>query len=488
MSTDIIARGMAAAQARSSGSAALVSALRNNAFVPQPAYRNVSADVATITVGAANIASTINAAPYGSANVSLTNTAKLTWLAGTSDTDANLTYFARGAWYGTGRTFAYNAFEFTHTGTQFELTLLASTLVAGVNCRVLVGGKIAGTAAVTPDGNWHYVKIAFPTSATRRIRIELCGGRPKGLNVAAIAEVVSSGRNYPLVTLIGDSFPEGTGANQHYDAEGIATLRALGFNPANASVGGTGLLNPGSGGRVNWQDSNRLADLALNGWTDAITGTAPVPAMGVVMMSINDSVASSLWGGAASLQEAVNKALWTLIDHWNTQRPGKPLVVFGPTWPGGDPVLDIYRLRDAGQEACFGASGSNVWFLDRLGPGTLSRTGANTFISSTGTTTNASASITAIASTAGWSVGAGIEGVGIPAGARIVTIASSTAITIDSPATATGTAVALLIRNTQASLYGLNAADPTHPGPAGHNLDTLLMARDLRRLILTEFA
>ena len=149
--SDIIARGMAAAQARSSGSAALVSALRNNAFVPQPAYRTVSADVATITVGAANIASTINAAPNGSANVSLTNTAKLTWLAGTSDTDANLTYFARGAWYGTGRTFAYNAFEFTHTGTQFELTLLASTLVAGVNCRVLVGGKIAGTAAVTPD-------------------------------------------------------------------------------------------------------------------------------------------------------------------------------------------------------------------------------------------------------------------------------------------------------------------------------------------------
>ena len=488
MSTDIIARGMAAAQARSPGSAALVSALRNNAFVPQPAYRNVPADVATITVGAGNTASTLNAATFGSANVSLNNTAKVAWLAGTTDTDANGTFFARGAWYGVGRTFAYNAFEFAHTGTQFEVTMLSATLLAGVNFRVLVGGKIAGTAAVTTDGLWHFVKVAFPSSATRRIRIELCGGRPKGLNVTAVIEVSGTGRSYPLVTLIGDSFPEGTGANQQYDAEGIATLRALGLNPANASVGGTGLLNPGSGGRVNWQDANRLADLALNGWTDALTGVAPVPAMGVIMMSINDSVASSLWGGAASLQEAVNKALWTLIDHWNTQRPGKPLVVFGPTWPGGDPVLDIYRLRDAGQEACLGATGSNVWFLDRLGPGTLSRTGANTFITSAGTTTNASTSITAIASTAGWAVGAGIEGVGIPAGARIVTIVSSTAITIDSPATASGTAVALLVRNTQASLYGLNAADPTHPGPAGHNLDSLLMARDLRRLILTEFA
>ena len=488
MSTDVIARGMAAAQARSPGTAALISALRNNAFLPQPAYRNVANDVATITVGAANAVSTVNASGYGQANVPLTNSAKITWLAGTADTDANTTYFARGAWYGTNRTFAYNAFEFQHTGTQFEVTVLASTIYAGVNFRVLVGGKIAGSTSVTTDANWHYIKIAFPISATRRIRIELCGGRPKGLNVAATSEVAGTGRNYPLVTLIGDSFPEGTGANQQYDGEGIATLRACGFNPANASVGGTGLLNPGSGGRVNWQDSNRLADLALNGWTDAITGTAPIPAMGVVMMSINDAVGQSLWGGAASLQEAVNKALWTLIDHWNTQRPGKPLVVFGPTYPNGDPALDLYRIRDAGQEACFGAAGSNVWFLDRLGPTTLSRSGANSFIATTGTTTSGSSSITAIASTAGWAIGAGIEGAGIPAGARVTTVVSATAITIDSPATATGTAVALTIRNTQAALYGFGTADPTHPGQAGHNLDSLLMARDLRSLILSSFA
>lgn len=488
MSTDLIARGMAAAQARTPATTALVSALRNNAFYPQPAYRNIANDVATITVGAANTASTINAASYGSANVPLTNTAKTTWLAGSADTDSNATFFARGAWYGTNRTFAYNAFEFQHTGTQFELTMLASTLYAGVNFRVLVGNKIAGTAAIATDANWHFVKVVFPVSATRRIRIELCGGRPKGLNVASVGEVTATGRSYPLVTLIGDSFPEGTGASQQYDGQGIALLRTLGFNPANASVGGTGLLNPGSGGRVNWQDANRLADLALNGWTDQITGTAPSPAMGVVMMSINDVVAASLWGGAASLQEAVNKALWTLIDHWNTQRPGKPLVVFGPTWPGGDPVLDLFRLRDAAQEACNGAAGSNVWFLDRFGPGTLSRSGANTFISTTGTTTNASASITAIASTAGWSVGAGIEGAGIPAGARVATIVSATAITIDIPATATGTLVALVVRNTQASIYGFSPADPTHPGQAGHNLDAQLMARDLRNLILTSFA
>ena len=98
------------------------------------------------------------------------------------------------------------------------------------------------------------------------------------------------------------------------------------------------------------------------------------------------------------------------------------------------------------------------------------------------------ASITAIASTAGWSVGAGIEGAGIPAGARVATIVSTTAITIDIPATATGTLIALVVRNTQASIYGFSPADPTHPGQAGHNLDAQLMARDLRNLILTSFA
>ena len=488
MSTDVIARGMAAAQARSSGTAALISAIRSNAFMPQPSYRNSVNDLATITVGAANVASTINAASFGSANVSLSNTAKLAWLAGAADIDTNLAYLARGAWYGVGRVSTYSSFEFQHTGTQFETTILASTFVAGVNFRVLVGGKIAGTASIPTDANWHYIKVVFPVSATRRIRIEMCGGKSKGLNVASTSEVTSTGRSYPLVTLIGDSFPEGTGANQQYDGEGIAALRALGFNPANASVGGTGLLNPGTGGRVNWQDSNRLADLALNGWTDAISGAASNPAMGVIMMTTNDVVASSQWGGGASLQEAVNKALWTLIDHWNTQRPGKPLVVFGPSWPAGDPVLDAYRLRDAGQEACWGAAGSNVWFLDRLGPATFSRFGTNTFISTTGTTTSGSTSITAIPSTSGWGVGAGIEGTGIPAGARVATVVSATAITIDTPATATGTATALVVRNTQASLYGYGPSDGTHPGQPGHNLDALLLARDLRRLILNEFA
>lgn len=428
MSTDIIARGMAAAQARSAGTQALVSAVRANAFFPQPSYRTAANDVATVTVPAAGAVSAINGAAASSANVSITATNKFSWLCGTADKDVNLTYYARGAWYGAGRSYAYAAYEFVHTGTTFEVTMLCSTLQAGTNFRVLVGDRIAGTAAVTADGNWRQVKVTFPASATRRVRIEVAGGRHKGLNVSNANEVSGSNRNYPLVTLLGDSFPEGTGSTQHWDGEGISMLRMLGMNPANASVGGTGLLNPGLGGRVNWQDTNRLADLALNGWTDQITNAAPVPAMGVVMMSVNDvGLASTFWPGSSSLQEGVNKALWALIDHWTAQRPGKPLAVFGPTATTSiSPSLDLFRIRDAGQEACAGAAGANVWFVDRLAPGPVLRSG----IYSTATD--------------------------------------------------------------QASLYTLGTSvaptDPTHPNPAGHNLDALWMAQQLRRLILTELA
>ncbi|MBX9643883.1 MAG: SGNH/GDSL hydrolase family protein [Novosphingobium sp.] len=425
MSTDFIARGMSAAQARSPGTQALVRAVRANGLFPQPIHRTPAGDVATITVPAAGAVSTINGAAASSANVSVTNSSRITWLCGAADKDVNQTYFARGAWYGSNRSYAYTAYEFVHTGTQFEVTMLCATLQTGTNFRVLVNGRVAGTAAVPGEGSWRQVKVTFPGSATRRIRIEVCGGRHMGLNVANANEVSGSGRSYPLATLIGDSFTEGTGAVQ-WDGEGIATLRALGLNPANASVGGTGLLNPGSGGRVNWQNPNRLADLALNGWTDQITGTPPAPALGVIMMSINDvGLASTFWPGSSSLQEGVNKALWVLIDHWAAQCPGRPLVVFGPTaTTSNSPALDLFRLRDAGQEACWGAAPANVWFIDRLAPGPVLRSG----------------------------------------------IFSNTA--------------------DQASLYTLGTSvtptDPTHPNQAGHTLDALWMAQQLRRLILTE--
>lgn len=486
MSIDIIARGLAAAQARSANTSALVKAVRNNAFFPQPAFRCPTGDVATITVPAANAVSVINAGAATAANVPVTNTAKITWLCGTADKDVNVTYSARGGWYAGGRANNYTSYEFQHTGTQLEVQILCSAVSPGTsNFRVLVNDRVAGTASVPNDGGNRLVRVVFPSSATRRVRIELAGGRHRGLNLASVNEVVNTGRNYPLVTLIGDSFPEGTGANP-YDGEGISTLRAIGCNPASAGVGATGILNPGSGGKVNWQDANRLADLALNGWTDQITNAPVTPAMGVIMMSLNDiGLGSTLWNGAATLQEAVTKGVWTMVDHWQAQRPGKPLVVFGPTWTSESPILDIFRLRDAGQEACHGA-GPNVWFLDRLGPGTRLRRGTRSVTATTGATTLASKIITGLGSTANLTIYSAISGAGIPAGARVMTIDSATQVTIDINCTATAAGVAITFQNDQTAIY--TDTDGVHPNQAGHNLDSLWMARELRSLILSELS
>ena len=352
---------------------------------------------------------------------------------------------------------------------------------------MLVADKIAGTATLPVGGEGLQVKATFPVSALRRIRIEMTGGIIVGVNVAAVGEVTATGRTYPLVTLIGDSFPEGTGSNQNWDGEGISLLRALGFNPANASVGGSGILNPSSGGRVNWQDSNRLVDLALNGVTDAITAAASVPSMGVIMMSVNDADQQSAnWGGAASYRDAIKKGLWVLIDHWNTQRAGKPLVVFGPTTSNGSPVvLDLYRSRDAGQEAVAGASGGNIWFLDRLDASPKLRDGLLTRVTTTGDT-HSSSLLDGLASTAGVSVGTGVWGSGIPDGARVAVVNSAVSVTLDVAATSTlvGTSIQFLF--TQTDLYTSNA-DPAHPNQFGHNLDTLANARELRHLVLNEF-
>ena len=489
MSVDIVARGLATAQARSANSAALVSAVRNNGFFPQPVFRLSANDTPAITVGAASAASTINANAYGNPAILASDT-RLKWLSGPTIQDGAAAWGPRGAWYGTGRSTQYASLEFVHTGTVFEFSCLAAFYDSTNNLRLVING-IAMAPVTLPNGtgNYHYVKVVFPVSGTRSIRVEGSGGRFRGVNVVSTSEVTGSGRTFPLISVMGDSFAEGTGAALSIDGEAVSLVRALGGNIALGAVGGTGIINPGTGGKVAWTDATRIIDLTMSGVTDAAQGVSTAPALGIVMMTINDQgLAQSLWGAfGSSYQAAINNRCWALINAWQSANPGKPLIFYGPTWPNGDPVLDIFRMRDAIQEACWGASRSNVWFIDRLGPLTAVRSGATSFTATTGTTTNASTSITAIPSTTGITLGAGIEGTGIPAGARVASIVSATAITIDPAATATGTAVALTTRNTHSAIYGIGPSDTTHPGQTGHNYDALWMAKEARRLILTEF-
>ena len=77
---------------------------------------------------------------------------------------------------------------------------------------------------------------------------------------------------------------------------------------------------------------------------------------------------------------------------------------------------------------------------------TVKFTNNATAISATGATTNGSTAVTGLASTSSMVVGMAVSGTGIPAGATVASITSGTAITLSTPATATGASVALTVQ------------------------------------------
>lgn len=513
MSADLIARGLAsraAASARSPNTQALIQAIRNWGALAAPSHRLVSTDLPAVTVGAAGAASTINAQGAGGATVPRFDS-RLTYVAGPArlaGTTFPLNGYAvsRNGYYGAlnalGDPFfgtQYHAFEFVHTGTQFEVPVTGHGANSVYNLRLLVDDAVAATVVVpSGNGNLYFVKFVFGASRARRIRIETASVPTNGVNVVSASEVSSVARPYPLVTIMGDSFVEATGADFSANGEAALAARLLGLRGAIAGVGGTGLISTGGNNsagfpKVNFCDAVRMTDLTLAGVVDAQSGGALSPALGVVMASVNDGSANGFASvaGATSFEDAISRQVFKLIDAWRSANSGKPLVFFDPTWPNASPPLDIFRQRDAVQRAVQGAGGprSNVWFVDRLGPSAILRHGAVDTLATTGTTTSGSATLTALASTAGVAAQSGISGPGIPDGAVVLTVVSSTSVTISHPCTATGTAVAIRFRNNQSALYtSLVAGDTTHPSPAGHEYDALWIASELRRLILNEFA
>lgn len=252
------------------------------------------------------------------------------------------------------------------------------------------------------------------------------------MHVANSAEIASVGRSYPLVTLIGDSFHEGSGA-EIGDMQSTVLTCALGLNVGLAAVGGTGMLQSGGNNtadnpKVAWTEPNRLSDLTLSGVSSAQDGSPADPRLGLIFGSLNDQgIASSYYTPyGATLQAGITNRADAMIDAWVAARPSKPLVLFGPVWPSGQPnnrpTLDIYRIRDGIAEAAWARASDNVWFIDRLMP--AKREGVYSTLS-------------------------------------------------DQAALSTG---------------GTSGTDGVHPTPVGHRFDGLADASALRRLILSEFA
>lgn len=422
--------------------AAIKNAVRNYALFPRPAAALAANDTPTLTLGTAGAASLINGAATNAPNLPRTDS-KITYVSGVPMTfgtifPRTIFYTSRGAFYGWGdaggtvpvRGTGYFAYEIVHTGTEFDIPVLGNGS-GGTNFRLLVNGCEAGTVAVpNSTGAIYYLRVVFPASGTRTIRVETAGVPCNGFNAASTSEFSSVARSYPLVTMIGDSFVEGSGAAMG-DMESVVLLRGLGFNAAPAGVGSTGLINPGGNNtsgfpKVPFWHPERLKDLTLSGVTSAQTGAAVSPAMGVVCGSLNDqSVSSGVWSAfGATLTDAIENRAQVMIDAWVSAHPGKPLVFFGPIWPSGlpdnRPPIQIYQIRDGYQQAAAARFADNVWFIDRM---------ANPRR----------------------------EGLYSNAG-------------------------------DQASLYtgGTTGTDPTHPTPAGHRFDGLTDAAELRSLIMRE--
>lgn len=512
MSTDLIARGLAlraAGSSRSVNTQALAQAIRAWGTMPAPSHRLAPSDLSVATLGAAGAGSTINQQAAGGATVPRFDS-RLTYVAGPTrqagpTSPLNGFAISRNGYYGASNAQGdpyvgtqFHGFEFVHTGTQIEFPVVGNGPNVAFNVRLLVDDIVAATTFVpSGTGSLYFIKYVFPVSRARRLRIETFSVPTNGVNVANPAEISSVGRSYPLVTIIGDNFVEPVGTD--FPATGQAALagRILGLRVATAGVAGSGLIstggnNPAGFAKVNFCDPVRMTDLTMAGVLDAQTGGALSPALGVVMASLNDS--SSLGfasvAGAISFEDAISRQTFKLIDAWRTANPGKPLVFFGPTWPNANPTLDIFRQRDAIQRAVQGAGGaaSNLWFVDRLGPAAILRQGAVDTVATTGTTTSGSATLTSLASTSGVAAQTGVSGPGIPDGAVVLTVVSATSVTLSHPCTASGTAVAIRFRKSQAALYAsLAGGDPVNPSLAGHELDALWIAGELRRLILTEF-
>lgn len=374
MSVDLIARALGARSGPTANTAALIAALRSNGAATRPLERLPASDQPVLTQGGAGANSTINARAYWNP-LFLCENPVFTYLSGpivkAGTTSPSWGYArSRGAAYGGGgRGSGPFAYEFMHSGTQLEIPVFGMGN-PGTNFRVLVNGCIAGTMALPYNtGQGCYVKLVFPVSGTRRITVETQSVPANGVNVANAAEIASTGAARPLVTVIGDSFAEGTGAALG-EGEVLVMARALGFDCSLAASGGTGMLNPGT--RVNFLDPERLLDMTLSGITSVQTGAAAAdPKLAVVLGTMNDHL-SSPGAFGATLQEAIANRTHAMIDAWQAARPGKPIVFFGPTWPSGPPnnrpPLTVYNVRDGIMEAAWSRANENVWYIDRLMP------------------------------------------------------------------------------------------------------------------------
>lgn len=218
---------------------------------------------------------------------------------------------------------------------------------------------------------------------TRTYRIE-CSQDTKigGVGLTAV-DSCSRTPFEPHTVFWGDSHCEftilDTNANQH-QGWAMVCARALGIrNPFASGSGGTGLQNPGTGGKVKLIDRVD-AEIALN------------PARWFIAMGINDANREGTTGYTAQMQY---DALTTLLTYLRAQLPYSEGGVFSPFT--GKNTTTSERAFNAAQKAAAEAQG--IPFYDMMNRAPLA------YQKTTTLTSSASASSLAVASTTGFQTG-----------------------------------------------------------------------------------
>lgn len=255
-----------------------------------------------------------------------------------------------------GLTFAT---EFAYTGASFEF--LSKFRVTGSRYRVWVDGVIASTVngpAGSPDGAIYRYLVTLPDARARTIRLDFSADNYfSGVARASTASVSypTSHVKGPRCIVFGDSFIEGTGATDPYNAIPARIGLHTGWIDTWASgSGGTGYLaTPVSpAGRKTFRGRSA---------TDLV---ATAPDIVVLCGGYNDS---------ASTGAAVGTEAGLLFDALATGIPAAEVIIVGP-W--GRTVAqattgDLQR-RDAIQAQ---AVSHGFYFVDPVGEGWITGTG-----------------------------------------------------------------------------------------------------------------
>lgn len=202
-----------------------------------------------------------------------------------------------------------------------------------------------------PDGNFHYYTVNFASPARRQIALKLGANYQFGGVYMSPTNGMWPGvmpKQYRMI-IMGDSFTEDS------DSTGWSTGLMSLFQNLDvwaSAVGSTGYVNPGVGGRVNFQA--RL-------FPDVITNS---PDYILFAGGINDE---QLTTNAAS-SNALYNACFNMYTAVESNLPGSKIVVLGPFWPSIPPTLlthPIYTVDAAISNACAAAGiGSN--YIDTL--------------------------------------------------------------------------------------------------------------------------